>query len=106
LLPNYKGCRSAITAARPRFASASLASVTSSGACGQTVAAGATVPSFGPTQRLDYELELGVFVSRPNAMGEPIGMESAEAHVFGFALFNGLDGPRRAVLGISTARPF
>jgi fumarylacetoacetase len=56
--------------------------------CGQTIAPAATVPSFGPTQRLDYELELGVFVSRPNAMGEPIAMESAEEHVFGFALFN------------------
>jgi fumarylacetoacetase len=50
--------------------------------------AGATTPVVTPTQKLDYELELGVFISRPNIIGEPIPMESAEEHVFGLALFN------------------
>ena len=50
--------------------------------------AGASAPVVGPSQRLDYELELAVFVSRPNTMGKPIPMAEAEEHVFGLALFN------------------
>jgi len=55
---------------------------------GQTKAAEADVPSFGPCRRLDYELELGIFISRPNVAGDRIPMASAEEHVFGVALFN------------------
>jgi fumarylacetoacetase len=55
---------------------------------GQTKAPDATEPSVGPSKRIDYELELGAFIARPNAMGEPIPMESAEEHVFGLTLFN------------------
>ena len=46
-------------------------------------------PAFGPSQRLDYELELGFFVGPRNAPGEPLAHgRRAEAHVFGVALFN------------------
>lgn len=45
-------------------------------------------PALGPSRKLDYELELGVFISRPNAAGEPIPIGNAEEHVFGLALFN------------------
>ncbi|TMH29208.1 MAG: fumarylacetoacetase [Betaproteobacteria bacterium] len=45
-------------------------------------------PSFGPTQRLDYELELGAFIGTPNAIGEPVAMDDAEEHIFGLVLFN------------------
>lgn len=45
-------------------------------------------PSFGPTRRLDWELELGIVIGRGNALGEPIPIERAEEHVFGIALFN------------------
>ena len=55
---------------------------------GQTKAAEADVPSFGPCRRLDYELELGILISRPNVAGDRIPMASAEEHVFGVALFN------------------
>ena len=55
---------------------------------GQALAAGASAPTVGPSARMDYELELGFFISRPNVSGEPITMDSAEAHVFGAALFN------------------
>jgi fumarylacetoacetase len=41
-----------------------------------------------PTKRLDSELELGVFIGRPNPQGQPIPIERAEEHVFGLALFN------------------
>ncbi|CAN7629386.1 fumarylacetoacetase [Pseudorhodoferax sp. LjRoot39] len=55
---------------------------------GQTKAADATVPSFGPCKRLDYELELAYFVGQGNALGEPVGIEAAEDHLFGVGLFN------------------
>jgi fumarylacetoacetase len=45
-------------------------------------------PRLAPTQRLDFELELGIFIGRPNARGEPVPMDRAEDHVFGLALFN------------------
>ncbi len=55
---------------------------------GQTKAPDAATPSFGPCQRLDYELELGVVMARGNALGEPVAMADAESHVFGISLFN------------------
>jgi len=45
-------------------------------------------PILGPSRRLDYELELGMLIARPNALGEPVAMADAEDHVFGLALFN------------------
>jgi fumarylacetoacetase len=55
---------------------------------GQTKAPDTTDPSFGPSRRMDYELELGAFISRPNVIGEPISIADAEEHAFGLALFN------------------
>jgi fumarylacetoacetase len=55
---------------------------------GQTKAPDAAGPSFGPSKRLDYELELGFFVGRGNALGEPIAISEAEAHLFGVTLLN------------------
>jgi len=55
---------------------------------GQTKAPDQDAPSFGPCRRLDYELELGLVIGRPNALGQPIPMAQAEEHVFGMALFN------------------
>ena len=48
----------------------------------------ATTPVFGPSQRMDYELELGIFVGPGNALGEPIPMAAAEDHLFGLCLLN------------------
>lgn len=45
-------------------------------------------PRYGPSQRLDYELELGVFIGTGNELGEPIGIDDAEKHVFGICLLN------------------
>ncbi len=45
-------------------------------------------PSFGPTRSLDYELEVGFFVGKGNALGEPIPISDAEAHIFGLCLLN------------------
>ncbi len=55
---------------------------------GQAMPAGAERPQFGPSQRLDYELELGVFIGRGNPLGEAITVASAEQHVFGLCLLN------------------
>jgi fumarylacetoacetase len=46
-------------------------------------------PGFGPSERLDIELELGFLTGGPgNALGTPIPVEEAAAHVFGFVLVN------------------
>ncbi len=55
---------------------------------GQTKAPTATEPSFGPCKRLDYELEVGIFVGKGNELGEPIAIDNAEDHVFGLCVFN------------------
>jgi len=45
-------------------------------------------PVFGPCKRLDYELELGVYIGPGNALGQPIPIGQAESHVFGLCLLN------------------
>ena len=46
------------------------------------------VPRVGPTQRLDFELELGLFIGTGNDLGHPISLDDAEDHLFGVTLFN------------------
>ena len=83
LLPNYKwvpigyhGRASSVTlggpVTRPR---------------GQTRSSGDT-PHFGPSQRLDYELELGLWVGVGNELGTPVPMAQAEDRLFGVTLLN------------------
>jgi fumarylacetoacetase len=55
---------------------------------GQLRAADAERPTFGPTQRLDYEVELGFLVGQANALGAPVPIGAAEDHLFGVTLFN------------------
>jgi len=55
---------------------------------GQRLPPGAALPVVGPSQRLDYELELGVFVGVGNSPGTSIPMAEAEAHIFGLSLLN------------------
>jgi fumarylacetoacetase len=43
---------------------------------------------FGPTASLDYEIELGAFIGPGNAMGQPIPIGEAEAHLAGLCLVN------------------
>ena len=49
---------------------------------------GAGNPTVGPSTRLDYELEMGIFIGAGNGLGEPIPMEDAENHIFGLCLLN------------------
>ncbi|KAF8456580.1 fumarylacetoacetase [Terfezia claveryi] len=44
-------------------------------------------PRFGPTEKMDYELELAAFVGIPND-GAPIPVDQAIGHIFGFVLMN------------------
>jgi fumarylacetoacetase len=55
---------------------------------GQRLPPGAGRPVVGPTQRLDYELELGIFIGAGNELGTRIPINAAESHVFGLCLLN------------------
>ncbi|MEE4202581.1 MAG: fumarylacetoacetase [Halieaceae bacterium] len=55
---------------------------------GQTKPADSDMPIFGPSQRLDYELEVGIFIGQGNSLGQPIPLDAAEQHVFGLCLLN------------------
>jgi fumarylacetoacetase len=55
---------------------------------GQTMPPGATQPAFGPSKRMDIELELGIFVGPGNAKGTRVAIAEAEQHVFGICLLN------------------
>jgi fumarylacetoacetase len=45
-------------------------------------------PTFGPTRRLDFELELGFVVGVPTELGEAVPVEAFADHVFGVVLVN------------------
>ncbi|WP_288251463.1 fumarylacetoacetase [uncultured Hydrogenophaga sp.] len=45
-------------------------------------------PKFGPTRKLDFEVELGVYVGRGNALGEAISIDEAEQHMAGVSILN------------------
>jgi fumarylacetoacetase len=85
LLPNYKWV--------PIGYHGRASSIVASGApvvrpSGQTKTETDSAPSFGPSQRLDYELEVGAFIAAGNRLGEPIPIARAERHVFGLCLVN------------------
>ena len=55
---------------------------------GQSKPPDANGPAFGPTKRLDIELELGFVVGVPSRLGEPVHGERFDEHVFGVVLVN------------------
>jgi fumarylacetoacetase len=55
---------------------------------GQTSETPAGPPVFGPSRRLDYELEIGAFLGPGNPLGEPIPAERAADHIAGVCLLN------------------
>ncbi len=55
---------------------------------GQTRDGTSGPPTFGPSRRLDYELEVGFFVGPGNPLGTPIRIADAAAHLFGVCLVN------------------
>jgi fumarylacetoacetase len=85
LLPNYKYV--------PIAYHGRASSIVSSGTSiarpkGQRKRPDETIPSFGSSQLLDYELEVGFFVGAGNELGQPIPIDNAEEHIFGLCLVN------------------
>ena len=55
---------------------------------GQRKAPDADAPEYGPSRRLDYELELGLWIGRGNELGQPIPIAEADQHIAGYCLLN------------------
>jgi fumarylacetoacetase len=55
---------------------------------GQRKAPDEETPTFGPSRRLDFELELGFVVGVPTELGEPVAVDAFADHVFGLVLVN------------------
>ncbi|HET7816240.1 MAG TPA: fumarylacetoacetate hydrolase family protein, partial [Sphingomicrobium sp.] len=56
--------------------------------CGQRKPPDAETPEYGPSRRLDYELELGIWVGSGNELGQPIPVGEAAGHIAGYCLLN------------------
>lgn len=85
LLPNYKhvpiGYHGRASSVRPSGAVVQRP-------LGQLKAAQKAAPTFGPTHRLDYELELGAWIGAENDLGKPVALAQAEQHLAGLCLLN------------------
>ncbi len=85
LLPNYKyvpiGYHGRASSVRPSGVDVRRPQ-------GQRKAPHEDVPAFGPSRRLDYELELGIWIGPGNALGETIPIGEAAEHIAGFCLLN------------------
>jgi fumarylacetoacetase len=55
---------------------------------GQRKAPADDAPTFGPSQRLDIEAEVGFVVGTPSALGHPVPLTDFDQHVFGVCLVN------------------
>jgi fumarylacetoacetase len=55
---------------------------------GQRKAPDADAPEYGLSRRLDYELELGIWIGEGNELGQPIPIGEAGDHIAGYCLLN------------------
>jgi fumarylacetoacetase len=55
---------------------------------GQIKPPDASAPIFAPSRSLDFELETAFFIGPGNKLGQPIPVDHAEEHIFGFVLMN------------------
>lgn len=85
LLPNYKYVPIGY---HGRASTINASGVSVRRPVGQTLPTGSESPAFGPSKRLDYELELGIWIGPGNAQGEPIDIGQADEHIAGFCLLN------------------
>jgi fumarylacetoacetase len=85
LLPNY---RYVPIAYHGRASSVVVSGTPIARPMGQTIAKGAPAPEFGPSRRLDYELEVASVIGPGNALGTRIPLAQAEGHIFGLCLQN------------------
>jgi len=85
LLPNYKWVPIAY---HGRTSSIGVSGQEIPRPMGQILPTGAAQPLFTACRRLDYELEVGIFVGTGNARGAPVTLAAAEEHIFGLCLLN------------------
>ena len=85
LLPNYRWVPIGY---HGRSSSIGVSGQTFPRPCGQLKPPDAEQPEVGPCRRLDYELEIGIFIGPGNALGGPVDIDDAERHVFGLCLLN------------------
>jgi len=85
LLPNYKWVPIGY---HGRASSIGVSGQAFSRPKGQLKKPDADTPALAASQRVDIELELGVFIGAGNALGDPISITEAERHVFGICLLN------------------
>jgi fumarylacetoacetase len=85
LLPNYQWLPIGY---HGRSSSIDVSGQTFARPMGQTKAPDASAPSFGPAKRLDYELEVGIFVGKGNDIGEHISIDDTDNRIFGLCLLN------------------
>jgi fumarylacetoacetase len=85
LLPNYKHIPIGY---HGRASSVRLSGTPLNRPHGQTLLPGAEAPSFGPTKRLDYELEMGVWIGPGNNLGTNIPIAEAGQHIVALCLLN------------------
>jgi len=85
LMPNYKyvpiGYHGRASSLRPSGETVRRPS-------GQRKRPDEAAPSFGPCERLDYELELGVWIGGSNELGTPVPIGEAGERIAGFCLLN------------------
>jgi fumarylacetoacetase len=55
---------------------------------GQRKPLDAETPEYGPSRRLDYELELGIWIGQGNELGSPVPIGEASEHIAGYCLLN------------------
>lgn len=55
---------------------------------GQTKAPDAQSPTFGPSKRLDFELEVGFIIGKDTSLGDTVSVDNAEDYIFGLVLCN------------------
>jgi fumarylacetoacetase len=85
LLPNYKHVPIAY---HGRASSIVISGTEVRRPRGQTVQGGSNTPSYGPTEMLDYEAEVGFFVGRGTERGQTLTVDEAEERIFGLCLVN------------------
>jgi fumarylacetoacetase len=85
LTPNYKYVPLAY---HSRASSVRISDIAVMRPSGQRKAAEAATPSFGPSQRLDFELELGAFIGTASELGRPVPVGAAANYIFGYCLLN------------------
>ncbi len=85
LMPNYKYVP---VAYHSRASSVCVSEQPVRRPSGQTKGPNDAAPVYRASRSLDYELEIGIYIGTPSALGEPVPIDRAGEHIFGFCLLN------------------